>query len=435
MKGKSRKKIVSSLMGMLLLFWFGVAAAGNEALAASAVVSLSTGEEEVVKGDVFSVMVTVESADDIGNVEMFVSFDSSRVSFIDNGKYTIGGEGLVLISDWDESKNSTRKKYALEFKAKNPGACRFAVGDQPAVFLADSDEQMSVSSINMSVNIIKKKANTEAEEDKQDVEVTEKPISDQMAELQNIIVGEGQLVPEFNPDITSYAIEVPNDVERLSMSALTTSADADVTIKGNENFVVGENIVTIVVEAANGAKREYSIAVVRSAYSAENPDENSLENEPEPGLHTTAMDDKIVITQYVKLTVKKVKDETLIPTGYMKTSIRLDGEPVIAYMLQEDMDSEAYLIYGTDGNGYTGFYEYNRVEGTLKPYVADYGGNTADQSTEIVSANFQMMTAIFVLLLICAVLSVALVLTFMKQKRKNVPVIEIEEEEFFKDYL
>lgn len=355
MKERNRKKRIFSFVGMLLFICLGVAVTVNEALAASAVVSLSTGEAEVLKGDTFSVTVTVESADDIGNVELFVVFDSSKVSFIDNGKYTIGGDGLVLISDWNDSADSTRKKYMLEFEAKKKGTCKFSVGDQPAIYLADSEEQMSVSSINMSVDVVKKQTEPEVEKDTQEVTVTEKPVSEQMTESQNATVEED-----------------------------------------------GEN--------------------------------SNIETEPEVGIHTLETEDGIVITQYTKLMVKKVEDDALVPNGYMKTSIRLGEMPVIVYIPENDMGSEVYLVYGTDGMGNTGFYEYNRVENTIKKYVADYDGDTSGDSVEVVSANFQMMTAIIILLILCAVLSVSLVLQRMKKRQIRMPDEDIDTD-LFKDYL
>lgn len=434
MKVERMKKKTIGFMWVLLLFSFGVLAVCREAQAASAVVSLTTGEEEVLKGDTFSVMVTLESAADIGNVEMFVVFDSAKVSFESGGKYTTGGDGLVLISDWNGSAASTRKKYTLEFKAKKKGACKFSVGDQPAVYLADTEEQMSVSSVNMSVNIVNKKTEEEPEDDTQEVEVTEKPTSDKMAELQNVIVAEGELSPKFDKSVTEYKVTVPNEVTRLSMSALAESADAEVTISGNDKLVTGTNIITITVEAANGAKKEYTVIAVREAKLPETDQIAGDGREPESGVHATKIGDKKVITQYTKLCVEELEDELMIPNGYMKTSIRLDDNSITAYMPKDDMNSETYLIYGTDGNGNTGFYEYNRVNYTLQPYVADYGGNTAEQSAEIVEANFQMMTAIIILIIICAALSVSLVLQLLKQRQRKIKEDD-DDLDMFKDYF
>lgn len=434
MKEKNKKEIRISFMGMLLFLCLSVIVPVKEALAASAVVSLSTGETEVLKGDRFSVTVTVESADDIGNVELFVVFDASKVSFVDNGKYTIGGDGLVLISDWNDSADSTRKKYMLEFEAKKKGTCKFSVGDQPAIYLADTEEPMSVSSVNMSVEVVKELTEAETEKETQEVTLTEKTTSDKMAELQNIVIAEGTLTPEFDSSITAYRVNVPNEVDRLSMSTLAASAQVGITVNGNENFVVGENIVSIVVEAENGAKKEYIITVVREEAKAEGNGTVGDGRESKSGVYISETEDGVEITQYTKLTVKKVEDTSIIPDGYMKTSIRLGEVPMIAYIPENDIDSKNYLIYATDGLGNTGFYEYNRAENTLKKYMADDNSTTSGNSSEVLNANFQMMTAIIALLILCAVLSVALVLQLVKKRQfKKEP--EEAEDDIFKDYL
>lgn len=434
MKEEKRKKKLISFVWMLLFCLFGALASGKEAWAASSVVSLTTGEEEVMKGDTFSVMVTLESADDIGNVELFVVFDSSKVSFLKDGKYTTGGDGLVLISDWNGSAASALKKYTLEFKAKKKGTCKFSIGDQPVVCLANSEEQMSVSSVNMSVEVVTRQTEEEQEKDTQEVTVTEKPTSDKMAELKNILVAEGSLTPEFNKSITAYTITVPNEVTSLSISALAESADTEITIKGNEELIVGENLITITAQNGNGAKKEYRITAFREAKALEAMENGTPGEKPESGVHAMETEDGQVITQYTKVYVKELEDETQIPAGYMKTSIRLDNHTITAYMQENDMSSETYLIYGTDGEGNTGFYEYNRVDYTLRPYEANYGGNTARESAEIVNANFQMMTAIIILILICAALSVALALQLLKKKQQKAKEDD-DETELFKDYF
>ena len=43
---------------------------------------------------------------------------------------------------------------------------------------------------------------------------------------------------------------------------------------------------------------------------------------------------------------------------------------------KDDMESKTYLLYGKDVNGTTNFYEYNRMNDTLKQYEPDYGGTT-----------------------------------------------------------
>ncbi len=439
-KGRLEKNFYKCFVWILFLLLTGMVTKNN-AHAASAIVTLNTGEDEVVKGDTFSLLVSIDSADEIGNVEMFIVFDKSKVSFVSGGKYAIGQDGLVLISDWNRSSSSSRKKYSLEFKAKKEGDCKFSVGDQPAICLAGEEDLMSVSSVNLDIKVVAKesqaeetkKTEKENQENSSAEEFTSDTISasaqDRIAQLKNIMLADGTLTPEFDKDITSYRVTLPNEITKLALSALPEKDEDEVEIKGNDNLQVGENTVTITVKASDGADKKYTIVVVREADMSVLEQTDTLSNGSEEGVHCIETKDGIVMTQYAKILVKRLENETEIPQGYMETSIRIDENSITAYMPQDDMESETYLIYGTDGKENTEFYEYNRVDKTLKLYKPSYGGSTTAGNTKAVSANFQMMTVIVILGVICAGLSVALVLQILKAKQRR----ELEEEEFFRN--
>ena len=82
-------------------------------------------------------------------------------------------------------------------------------------------------------------------------------------DLSSIIVNNSALSPAFNKNTTYYTCTVPYDVEKLSLDYNRADVGQTVTISGNENFVVGENTVTMTVRAANGATKTYTIVVTR----------------------------------------------------------------------------------------------------------------------------------------------------------------------------
>ncbi len=434
---------------IILLLCFTMVSTSTEkiAKAASAIVSLDTGENEVKKEKNFSLLVSIDSAEEIGNVEIFIVFDSSKVSFVSGGKYTSSGDGIVLISDKNGSSANTRKKYTLEFKAKEEGKCKFYVGDEPTISLASGEELMSVSSISLEIEILANKGNEDKKEEnkKENIENanSESKSTSEATNLKNIMLADGILSPEFNKDITSYQVTLPNEITKLALSALPQIDSSKVTIKGNDNLSIGQNKVTITVTAKDGTEKNYTITVIRQSASfvAEPPREemefqNNLNNQnnqsniPQIGVHCTETKEGTQITQYTKFTIIDLEDETKIPQGYMETSIRIDAYSITAYMQKDDMESETYLLYGKDENGNTNFYEYNRVDYTLKLYQPSYGGTTMKEKNEAVSANFQMMTAIIILGVLCTGLSVALVLQLLKEKQRK----EFEQEEFFRNF-
>lgn len=66
---------------------------------------------------------------------------------------------------------------------------------------------------------------------------------------------------DFSRYTTEYKINVENTINSLDIRAIASDNRSTVLITGNENFKVGENIVTIRVTAENGDAREYKIIV------------------------------------------------------------------------------------------------------------------------------------------------------------------------------
>lgn len=71
--------------------------------------------------------------------------------------------------------------------------------------------------------------------------------------------------PEFSEEVYSYEMEVEHDIESLSIEALAKEEGTIVEITGNENLVVGENIVTIIIKTANEEKSATYQIIVKKA--------------------------------------------------------------------------------------------------------------------------------------------------------------------------
>ena len=69
----------------------------------------------------------------------------------------------------------------------------------------------------------------------------------------------------FNKETTNYVVNVGNDVTSLDLTATLNDSKATYVVKGNEDFVVGRNYVTITVTAEDGTTKEYNLEVIREA--------------------------------------------------------------------------------------------------------------------------------------------------------------------------
>lgn len=90
---------------------------------------------------------------------------------------------------------------------------------------------------------------------------TEEPSKASDKALKTLEVTPEGLDPEFDPETTSYTLNVGADVEKLEIKAAPNDEKATVEITGNESLVAGDNAVKITVTAQDGTTRIYIINV------------------------------------------------------------------------------------------------------------------------------------------------------------------------------
>lgn len=81
--------------------------------------------------------------------------------------------------------------------------------------------------------------------------------------LASLSVSAGVLSPEFHRDTVSYTVIVPNETEKLTVSAAALDSAAGIGGGGEVLLSVGSNTVTVTVTAPNGSVGSYSITVIR----------------------------------------------------------------------------------------------------------------------------------------------------------------------------
>ncbi len=135
--------------------------------------------------------------------------------------------------------------------------------------------------------------------------------------LDQLYIKDYPFTPTFNPLTMKYTREVETTVDKVTVGAFRTNADAKISINGVEktgmggeeevNLNYGENIVYVQVVASNGAKRTYQIVITRKDTG------NFLTKlESNTGTWTTTPTESLLKTQFdYELTlpdgVKKIK--------------------------------------------------------------------------------------------------------------------------------
>jgi hypothetical protein len=374
----------------------------KEAFASSAAITFSSKTPQVKKGDTFSVLLTVKSSDTIGDFEAYVSYDPDIMKFETGGAFIDGGDGLLKISDINTIYTSTTKKYSMKFKALDVGTGDVGISDSAVVYNSADGNEMSVSSNRLSITV-----------------ASSKKLSKNNS-LQSLKISPGTITPGFSKDVWEYSTTVSGDTNQLFVSAIPADSNAVVTVDGDNHLKTGQNIVKINVKAPSGDSKDYTILVKKEeAVPSISPSPTA---EAMNDLQVIQDNGNIYLQKTYKYQLLKLSDESLIPSGYYKTQLVLDGVTVDAYTNKaNDLDGEFVLVYAKNENGDIGFYQYDRVEKTLQRYNPNKVSvntqnaiNTDGQANKNAAKVKQLSYVIAVLCAVCAFLMICVIRYYLK---------------------
>lgn len=101
------------------------------------------------------------------------------------------------------------------------------------------------------------------------------------ANLSSLTVKDVELAPNFDRNVINYAIEYPQELEKLEIEAIPEDDDATVSIIGNEHLTEISQTIEIKVTAKDGQTiKTYYIIAKKAGMEVENPEgkETNVEN-------------------------------------------------------------------------------------------------------------------------------------------------------------
>lgn len=151
--------------------------------------------------------------------------------------------------------------------------------------------------------------------------------------LANLEIEDFKLLEKFIKDNLDYTLTVPNDTESLNIIATPEDEYAKVEIKGADNLIIGENVITITITSSETSdKKIYNITVTRL-------EEGEVMTTTQPVITPISKKDNqtllIVIISVVSLAIigvagyfifrkkkqKKGKPETITDEGKIKPTV------------------------------------------------------------------------------------------------------------------
>ena len=403
-----------ALIAVLLCAAASVFLCSERAYAASAKVVLTSEPQKVKVGDTFHVVCTEKFLD----VRMKLLYDAGMFEFVQGGGKVSGGNGELVISSVGNEESVKKRTFSLEFKALKKGGGGFDLDKQVEIVNEDG-ESFSVSSDLVGVSVSEAEGEGSPEEGQvEQPQATAAPSTNN--KLKMLSFNGISMKPEFDADVLDYTVTVDFDTNILYFNYTPENGQARVRIRNNDQLVPGENTVKVTVTAESGDKRVYKIRVIK-----ETEDETRVREQSEKGASdiTFSVYEKkgaIYIQNQYQFQVADVAEEDIIPSGYVKTSVELDGKSVPAYTMENDLDNNYLLMYLKGISGEPTLYQYDRAEKTLQRYTGtmtqkvNKGGNVAYEVE--VTPNAWLYAVIIGLMVLVLVLLIVILNMLLRKK-------------------
>lgn len=302
------KKINYFLLSLIMFISFS-----TNALASG--VSMS-GNTSVTKGNSVTVTASVSSDSPLVSIEG---------TFICKGAGTNKGVDMVF----DDSSNSVKNKsYSITVRPTSSGTITCSTSGVRITNMS-SDSWQSLSDKVFTITV------------KEPVIVPPKTYSSNNY-LSSLEIDGYAISPEFNKDTLEYTLEVPNEVDKITISATSEDNTASIGGIGEKEVVEGTNKFEIKVEAENGNVKTYILTVIVKEL------------------------DPITVTASGK-TYTVIRKEGLleVPTNYEKNTVRIGEEDVLCYKNKKTKD---ILIGLSDDKGNNKYFIYDEKTGKFSDY-------------------------------------------------------------------
>lgn len=247
-----------------------------------------------------------------------LTYDPNILTYTGAEEYANGGGGSVHVEDTYAASSS--HSFSLTFTARKAGSCNLEFLDGRYVpENAIKEYSLSNKSRSLTVSDASKSAN---------------------ANLSSLKISSGTLSPRFSASTTKYTVTVPKSTENFYITATPADSDAKINQAGTSKLKIGENTFEIMVTAASGAQKKYTVVVTRT-------------EEEEPVGEDDPYEAQIGDTKY---TLATDLTGVLLPNGFTPSTADYLGKEVavatdknntftLYYLQQKDAEGAKFVPY------------------------------------------------------------------------------------------
>lgn len=394
----------------------------SQAEASSSVIQFTTASSQVKRGETFTVVCQVTSADSFLDTQFTVDYDDDIMQFVSGGKKVFGSGGTLQVSSTGNKTATNKKTFSLQFVALKNGGGGISVRGTAKV----TDEEgnaFSVSSNRLAINVSKKGNQQTTVKATAIPKVTPKPVQSGNNKLKSLKTTALSMNPRFAKDTKDYTASVDCNTDILYITFETEDAKAGVQVQGNEGLQTGENKVELLVTAENGSRRAYNI-VVKKETQTETEERQHKENADAKDItfSIAKKNDRIILKNSYEFEVMDVSDLSNIPAGYIQSNIELNGISVPAFTMENDLGNNYLLLYLKGPTGESNIYQYDRAEQTLQRYTGSMiekvnkSAGEAKGTTMKITPNYILLGIIVGLVIVILCMLIAMLKMAMKRR-------------------
>lgn len=221
-----------------------------------------------------------------------------------------------------------------------------------------------------------------------------------VADLKSLKIGSAELTPNFEVNTTEYSVKLQNYAEKtIEVVAEAADEKATVTVEGNDNIQVGENVVTVKVVAEDGTTKIYTVTVVNEDTEALGLASLTIKD-IDLDFNSSVLEYKIDFKDLDKLEIEAVANREDATVEILGNENLAEGENVIK-ILVTSADGEETAVYEITANKLT-------------------------TSVQEEAKTFNMKAILITALIAFIVLVIIIILIIKFVKQNNLPVVDYQ---------
>lgn len=138
--------------------------------AAGVDLSIETDANPVVSGEIFYVMITITSTEELSGFEGHFTYDQGAMKYLTGGSVSSGNDDSFSISDTNRETTSHKLKYSIQFRARRAGNSTIVLKSPYGIYGGEDSRKLSVAYSPLHIRVLSKKEARRQEEEKAQLE-------------------------------------------------------------------------------------------------------------------------------------------------------------------------------------------------------------------------------------------------------------------------